>query len=60
MQQRLSLPKFESIFLPYHRQPMGLTRKSWMTIAGSTQPSTFVPSTKARISESELEGIVQV
>ena len=40
-----------SSFLPYHRRLMGLTRKSWMTIAGSTQPSTFVASTKARTSE---------
>ena len=47
-----------SSFLPYHRRPMGLTRKSWMTIAGSTQPSTFVASTKARNSESKLEGFV--
>ena len=48
-----------SFFLPYHRLLMGLTRKSWMTIAGSTQPSTFVASTKARTSESELEGFAQ-
>ena len=40
-----------SFLLPYRRQPMGWVQKSWTTITESTQPSTFIVSTKARTSE---------